>query len=534
MNNMLTLTIVVIIYLSVVGFLGYCGYRRTKSALDYLVAGRDIHPFVMSISYGASAISTSAIIGFGGAAALFGLSLLWLTFLTVLFGIIVAFIVFGKRTRKIGHRLDAHTFPEFLGRRFKSRFIQGASALVIFLFMPLYAAVVLIGAARFIETTFFMNFNVALLIYTLIICAYVISGGLKGTMYIDAFQGTIMFIGMIILLAITYLKLGGVAPAHQALSQLATQVPDKLARIGHLGWTRMPALGSNIWWTMITTFVMGVGVGVLAQPYLAVRFMTVKSAKELNRAVGMGGVFFLCIIGAAFIVGALSNVHFFNDPKFGQISLAVSGGNIDKIIPLYINSALPAWFVYVFTLVILSAAMSSSGSQFQALGAAIGRDFFERAILGGRHNKYTVLATRIGIVLGVLFAVILGYSLPGNIIAVGTAIFFGICASVFLPSYIGALFWKGMTKAGVIASMAVGFLGTAFWLLFIHQKESEALGLCKFIFNKPSLAPFPWTVIDAIAVIMPISFVTAVLVSLFTKKLPQEHIDNCFNLKPGK
>ena len=530
MNNMLVLTIVVVAYLFVIGYLGYYGYRRTKNTLDYLVAGRNIHPFIMSLSYGATFISTSAIVGFGGVAGMFGMGLLWLTFLNIFVGIAIAFIVFGKRTRKMGHNLDAHTFPELMAKRFKSTFIQGFSGLVIFIFMPLYAAAVLIGAARFLETTFspHITYSTGLLIYTLIICAYVLAGGLKGVMYTDALQGAIMFVGMIVLLVFTYAKLGGVVAAHQALSAMVDKVPAKLAAIGHLGWTRMPAFGSNLWWTMISTIVMGVGIGVLTQPQLAVRFMTVKSNKELNRAVSVGGIFILAMTGIAFVVGALSNVYFMQNPQFGQISAAVAGGNIDKIIPTYINSAMPTWFVYLFMLVLLCAAMSTSSSQFHALGTAIGRDFFEKVLFRGREFKHTVLVTRIGIVLGVIATVILGYRLPGSIIAVATAIFFGLCAATFLPTYIGALFWKGMTRAAAIASMLVGFFGTAGWLLFVHQKESEALGLCKFIFGKPTVASFPWTVVDAIVVMLPISLLVAIAVSLFTKKPSKEYVAHCF------
>jgi len=530
MDNILILTILVIVYLFMIGYLGYYGYRRTKSTLDYLVAGRSIHPFIMALSYGATFISTSAIVGFGGAAAMFGMGLLWLTFLNIFVGIIIAFIVFGKRTRKMGHNLDAHTFPELLGRRFKSRFVQGFSGLVIFFFMPVYAAAVLIGAARFIETTFSaqINYNVALLIYTLIILVYVLAGGIKGVMYTDALQGSIMLVGMLVLLVFTYAKLGGVVTAHQALSAIADKIPAKLAGLGHLGWTRMPALGSNLWWNLVSTIVMGVGIGVLTQPQLAVRFMTVKSNKEINRAVPSGGVFILCMTGVAFVVGALSNVYFMNNPQFGKISLAVAEGNIDKIIPAYINSAMPVWFVYIFMLTLLSAAMSTSSSQFHALGTSIGRDFFERIVLGGRHSRYTVAITRVGIIIGVLVTVVLGYRLPGSIIAIATAIFFGLCASTFLPAYIGALFWRGMTKAGAIASMIVGCSGTWFWLLFIHQKESEALGLCKFIFGKATLAVFPWTVVDPIIVMLPISLFVAIAVSLMTKKIPNDHLNACF------
>ncbi len=141
--------IVVLLYLFATAYLGYLGYRGTKTTTDYLVAGRKAHPFIMSLSYGATFISTSAIVGFGGVAGNFGMSLLWLTFCNIFIGIFIAFIFLGEPTRRIGHRLDAHTFPELLGRRYQSTFIQVFAGLVIALFIPLYGAAVLIGGTEF-------------------------------------------------------------------------------------------------------------------------------------------------------------------------------------------------------------------------------------------------------------------------------------------------------------------------------------------------------------------------------------------------
>jgi len=76
----------VLIYLFITAFLGWLGYRGTKNTTDYLLAGRKTHPFIMALSYGATFISTSAIVGFGGTAGLFGMSLLWLTFCNILSG----------------------------------------------------------------------------------------------------------------------------------------------------------------------------------------------------------------------------------------------------------------------------------------------------------------------------------------------------------------------------------------------------------------------------------------------------------------
>ena len=71
----LTLGIIVIIYMFLVAYLGYLGYKATKDASDYLLGGRKVNPVIMALSYGATFISASAIVGFGGIAATFGMGI---------------------------------------------------------------------------------------------------------------------------------------------------------------------------------------------------------------------------------------------------------------------------------------------------------------------------------------------------------------------------------------------------------------------------------------------------------------------------
>lgn len=507
-----TLILVLSLYLLIVVGLGYLGYRKTKNNSDYLIAGGKAHPFLMAMAYGTAFISTSAIVGFGGAAGVYGMGLLWLTFFTIIIGVFVAFIFYGRRTNKLGKKLNVYTFPEMLGKRFKSDFIRRLSALVIVIAMPIYVAAVMIGGARFMELTLGMNYSIAVIILTLFVGLYVMTGGLKGVLYTDALQGTIMFAGMVTLLIFTYSILGGVVPAHQALTQMASQVPEGLTAAGHQGWTKMPALGSEYWWVLVSTLVLGVGIGVLAQPQLVVRFLTVKGPRELNRAVVTGGIFILAMTGTAFIVGALTNVYFYqttgNISLIASINPATGLPNIDTIIPLYISNALPTWFAYLFMLTILAAAMSTLSGQFHAIGTSVSHDLYQKANL---------TINRLGIVVALVITMILAYNLPGSIIAIATALFFGICAATFLPAYTAALYWKKATRAGVIASMLTGILTSMFMMLFIHAKEATAIGLCQTLFGKPTLMGFPWIFVDPIVIALPISAITLVTVSYLTQ-----------------
>ena len=478
--NYFLLGIVFIVYFIMVGYVGYLAWKRTNSSEDFMIAGRETHPYIMALSYGATFISTAAIVGFGGVAGKYGMGILWLVFLNIFVGVFIAFVFFGKRTRRMGKNLGSLTFPEFLGRRFNSKFIQYFSGILIFCAMPIYAAVVLIGAARFMESSLMLDFNLALLVLAVVICAYVLFGGLKGVMYTDALQGTIMFVGMIILLVFIYWVLGGVTEANTALTNMAPLYPPDAIAEGGTGWTSFPTLGSPFWWSLVTTTIMGVGIGALAQPQLAVRFMTVKSNKELHRS----------------LVGSLSNVYFYQN--FGQIAIDYVGGNMDSIIPTFISTALPEWFVYIFLLSLLAAAMSTLSSQYHTQGTALGHDIVDAIRNRGGSDEYTaeeinksgaaveeskigfISVSQAGILIAVILSLVIGLALPGSIVALGTSLFMGLCAAAFLPVYCAALFWKRTTKQGAIAGLLSGTLTSLFLLVFVFKKTATGLGICKY------------------------------------------------------
>jgi SSS family solute:Na+ symporter len=129
----------------------------------------------------------------------------------------------------------------------------------------------------------------------------------------------------------------------------------------------------------------------------------------------------------------------------------------------------------------------------------------------------------------IVFSVLLSYSFSDQpaIIARSTAIFFALCASVFLPAYIGGLFWKRMTKEGAIASMVTGCVISTFWLVFVHFNEAKQLGVSKALFGVDSLLSGKIIFVDAMIIALPASALVAVAVSLLTKP-NQELIEKCF------
>lgn len=510
------LGLIVLVYFLILVYLGWLGYKNTTSSKDYLIAGGNIHPVMMSLAYGATFISASAIVGFGGVAGAFGMGIEWLCLLNMLMGVIVAYIFFGRRTLRIGKKLGAQTFAELLGKYYESDYVKTFIAAVIFISMPLYAAVVLKGGAVFIEEMFHIDFNVALLVLTLVVAGYVIAGGMKSVIYTDVLQACIMVACILFLGYWFYFKEMnmGFAEANRALSDISNMVPERYQSLGHRGWTAMPEFGSSQWYSLVTSLILGVGIGCLAQPQLVVRFMTVKGTKELNRGVAIGCVFLVATVGIVYHLGALSNLYFLKTT--GKVAVEVSS-DIDKIIPLFINSSMPGWFSAIFMLCIISAAMSTLSSQFHTMGAAVGRDIY--SCLKHKDN-WPKEITRAGVLFTILVSYVICYTLSASVIARGTSIFMGVCAATFLPTYFCALFLKKkMSLLAVKWSMWTGLLTSIFALVFMHRSEAAALGICKSLLGRDVLIDvFPWYAIDPLLFALPMSILALVVVQIVSNK----------------
>jgi Na+/panthothenate symporter len=522
MVNTLILTAITALFITATIYLGWYGYKSTKNNGEFLLGKNKSSPILIALSYGATFISTSAIVGFGGMSAIYGMSLVWLVVLCIAVGTILAFVVFGKRTRKKGAELNSFTFSDLLGKMFKSGSIRSVSALIVLVGMPVYCAAVLLGGVNFISVTVGIDKDIALLGLSLIVVLYVTYGGVIAVMYNDALQGAIMFAGMVLILAFTLYNLGGVTEANTALGNLwNTKVGEAnfagLVSGGMRGWTSAPEFGSNIWLTVVTTLLMGVGIGSIAQPQLAVRFMSAKDDKTINRSMWIGAVFIVVILGAAFTIGPLSNVFFANRP--GGLTAMEYISNTDMIIPTFVNELFAGVtfgdvFISVFILALICASISTMSALLHTMGSAAGYDLWSQyQERKGKKSEVTkgmvksLKTSRISTMLMMIVVVIVAYVMPGSIIAVATTVFMGLTAAAILPTYAHGLFSDNPDTAAAKASIAVGAMSWTIWALFVNGKISGLLGTPLMV-DAGSWMTF----VDPLVIGLPLSAITLIVV----------------------
>jgi len=500
-----------IVYATVFAFLGYLGFKKTKTKEDYFIAGKSMGPFVIAFSYGATFISAVALIGFSGISSIYGHSILWLAFLNIFVGIFIAFIFYGFRTRKMGHSLNAMTLPEILGNRFNSKKIQGVSGIIIAVFIVAYTTAVFLAIASLFEVTFGVPYWACVIVFTVVVGIYLIVGGLYAVMWTHAIQGVLMVIGMLILTIWIYVMLGGVVPAHEAAHALtSTQLTD-------MGWTAVPQGFTTLTslpetfspaFMIMLTLIFGVGIGVLAQPQLITRYLTAKNEKALRLAIPYGGIFILLMTFAAFSIGPLCNVLMI------QNGLAYPG-TPDKVLPLIVSELFPEWLVFLFLFAVLSAAMSTASALFHTAGASIGRDVCEKGLMKECSHEKSIKITRIA-TLAIIGATLIISLNPPDVVAIMTSFFFGLMACTFLGPYTLMLYWKKTSRAGAWAGILGGFIFTMLWYIFIYAKTSTQL------LGSSLVSDYTINLLDPLFIGVPLSFMLTILFSILIKQDKKE------------
>jgi len=495
------------LFAGVFAFLGYLGYKKTKTAEDYYVAGRKMGPIVVAFSYGATFISAVALIGFSGISSVYGHSILWLAFLNIFVGILIAFIFYGFRTRKMGLSLKAFTLPELLGNRFNSTRLQATSGLIIAVFMIFYTTAVFLAISTLFEVTFGIPYWICVVIFTIVVGLYLIVGGLYAVMWTHAIQGVLMLVGMIILTVGIYSMLGGIGPAHELTAALDTNMLSSIgspaATQAPSGLTSMPPLFSAPF-MLVLTLVFGVGIGVLAQPQLIVRYLSAKSEKALRRAIPYGGIFILLMTFTAFSIGPLCNRLIYDHGLTYPSSP-------DKVVPLIVNELFPSWFVILFLFAVLSAAMSTASALFHTAGASIGRDVCEKGLMKNCSEKKSLKITRVA-TLGIVIATLLLSLYPPDVVAILTSFFFGLMACTFLAPYTLMLYWKKTSRIGAWSGMLGGFIFTMGWYFLIYFKTAPGL------IGNSLTDNYLINMLDPIFIGLPLSFLLTILFSLIIKQ----------------
>ncbi|AIF42467.1 sodium/proline symporter PutP [Virgibacillus sp. SK37] len=457
----LTTLITFIVYLIGMLVIGVIMYRMTNDLSDYVLGGRNLGPGVAALSAGASDMSGWLLLGLPGAIYASGMSEAWMA-IGLATGAYLNWQFVAKRLRiytEVSN--NAITIPDFLENRFKdkSHILRVISALVILLFFTFYTSSGMVAGAKLFEASFGLSYQSALWIGTIVVVSYTLLGGFLAVAWTDFIQGILMFLALIAVPIVALNEMGGWSAAVQAVGEIE---PSHLNMVKGVG---IMAIISSLAW----------GLGYFGQPHIIVRFMALRSAKDVPKAkfigtawmiLGLYGAIFTGFIGLAFI--STQEVPILG--KFG-IDVVNEGGlqmlaDPEKIFIAFSQILFHPVIAGILLAAILSAIMSTIDSQLLVSSSAVAEDFYKAIFRKKASGKELVWVGRIATLGIALIAAIIAMNPESSVLELVSYAWAGFGAA-FGPIILLSLFWRGITRNGALAGIIVGAGTVIIWGEFL-------------------------------------------------------------------
>lgn len=458
------------LYLGIMVYVGLKTAKGNKTASDFFLGGRKVGPWVTALSAEASDSSAWVLMGLPGLCYLGGMKEAFWTALGLVVGTYLAWLFIAKQLRKCSIAFnDSITIPGFLTNRFKdkSNILTIVSVFFIVVFFTIYTASGFVACAKLFRSVFGLNWNIGLLIGFVIILSYTILGGYKAVCTTDFLQGTLIFVAFIISGIVIVCSLGGFGNAIDQVQDFSVK-----AMSGEFGEAMKSSFVKNQTYKPLSAFsAFAWCLGYFGMPHIIIRFMGIRSNKEIKTARRVGTAWLIISYIGTFIIGSLGTAYLFNEGILLGANPAETVIEGVKVLGVGTNEAVfsetmlkmfPAFIAGIFLCSILAAAMSTADSQLLAASSAIGQDIFKGIIKKDASEKTVLLVSRISVFIIAIIALFLSLNPESSIFDLVSYAWAGF-GGTFGPLIILALYWKKTTAKGAIAGLICGGITVVVW-----------------------------------------------------------------------
>ena len=428
-----------LVFLCAVGV--YFFYRdRNGGEKTYFLGGRKMGAWVAALSAGASDMSAWVLMGLPTSVYALGLGQLWIA-IGLVIGYSLSWIFEAPRLRSFSIVAgDSITVPQYLANRFltKSYVLQVLSAVVFLLAYTVYSASSMKACGILFNLVMGVESQTAVYVAAVVVVGITFLGGFSAVCWTDFFQGVLIFGAMLI------------APAFAlgALDTAACSMPDASYWNPVAHWTDIV---SGLAW----------GLGYFGMPHIIIRFMSIKSQKEVHKSakIGIAWTAFVLLFAAA--IGIIGRVFLGFDESVNANSMVFIAMS-RKIFPGLICGALLS--------AVFAASMSTADSQLLAAASAFASDVYKPLLRGNKASDREMLWAGRLVVLGVSAAAVVIAVNPssGSIMELVTNAW-GLFGAAFGPAILLSLFWRRLNLAGTVAGLVAGTVVDVAWMMFCSK-----------------------------------------------------------------
>ncbi len=439
-------------FLVMIGIGVYAYFKQANDTEGYMLGGRSLGPAVTALSAGASDMSGWLLLGLPGYMYSDGVVSIWIA-LGLTLGALLNYIIVAPRLRVYTEVAgNAITLPDYFANRFedKSHMLRVFSAIVIILFFTVYTAASLVGGGKLFESSLNLPYANGLWVTAGVVVAYTLFGGFLAVSMTDFVQGVIMLFALVIVPVVAFTDLGGVSVVTDSVRNIDPGMLNIFTGMSFLGIVSLMA------W----------GLGYFGQPHIIVRFMAIRSVKDVPTARNIGMSWMIVSL-----IGALATGF------AGRAYVAKTAMTLDdpETIFLVFTQFLFTPLVSGFLLAaILAAIMSTISSQLLVVSSSLTKDVYKLFLDREASESRQVLVGRISVIIVAIVSIMLASDPESSVLTLVSNAWAGFGAA-FGPLVIFSLIWRGMNRNGAVAGMVVGALTVILWIYGPFEMNGMAL-----------------------------------------------------------
>ncbi|MGD8375935.1 MAG: sodium:solute symporter family protein [Acidobacteriota bacterium] len=488
----MTITVLAVYLLAVltIGLASHRGSRPTGE--DYFVAGRTIGPFVLLMSLFGTNMTSFTILGASGEAYHTGIgTFAKMASISALLIPATTFFV-GTRLWALGKRHGFVTQVEFFRARWESDRVGLLLFLVLVALLVPYILIGVMAGGVIIQGVTGAPLWVGNLVITVVVLAYVLYSGMRGTARVNTFQTLVFMVFGATTVAVVVYRMGGLGAAMATLGEVR---PEVLAREGLISPVNS-----------LTYLFMPLSMGMF--PHIFAHWLTAKRASHFRYTVTLMPLCIAFVWLPMVVMGVLGNIDF----------PGLRGPEANSILIRMIDLHAPGFLVGFLAAGVFAASMSSLDSQVLSLGTMFTQDIVRHYGFQDRMSERQVLlAGRLFVAAILLLTFVISIVTDRSIFKLGIWSFTGFAA--LFPVVLAALFWRRSTKHGAMAAiLAVAALWT--WLFLAGR-------------NTPNYT-LAGTGVMPVTLIIAASAAAMVVVSLLTAPPTAATVERFFPSRPAE
>ena len=443
---MLAKILMMAVFIAAVIAIGLRTRNSAGSVEGFVLGGRNVGPWLSAFAYGTSYFSAVIFVGYAGQFGWkYGISATWIGVGNAFIGSLLAWVVLGRRTRLMTHRLGSATMPQFFGSRYGSEALRVASAAIIFVFLIPYTASVYNGLSRLFEMAFGIDYTVCIIGMAIVTCVYVVLGGYMATVVNDFVQGIVMLVGIMAIIGAVLSDNGGFMAAITSLSQIPVEGSEMQGALaGFFGPDPLNLLG----------VVVLTSLGTWGLPQMVGKFYAIKSDEAVKQGAIISTFFAVIVAGGSYFLGGFGRLY------ADQVTFNPTTGApvYDSVVPSML-STLPDLLIGLVIVLVLSASMSTLSSLVLTSSSTLTIDLIKGRLVKDMDEKRQLLFMRTLLVVFVVLSAAIAlwqYTSPVNFIAQLMGISWGALAGAFLGPFLWGLYSRRISRAAVWASFILG------------------------------------------------------------------------------